>query len=73
MDRAVHDDASRDVFLRRYDIVYVDRNAIGNLNLFVDRFFTKMIPIPNLYLQGWAAFNTDRIWPNTQRVIIDTP
>lgn len=74
MDRAVHDDAaSQDVFLRRYDIVYVDRNAIGNLNLFVDRFFTKMIPIPSLYLQGWAAFNTDRVWPNTERLIIDTP
>jgi len=74
IDRAVHDNAAtQDVFLRRYDIIYVDRNAIGNLNLFVDRFFTKMIPIPSLYLQGWAAFNTDRLYPNTERIIIDTP
>jgi protein involved in polysaccharide export with SLBB domain len=74
LDRAVHDNAaSQDVFLRRYDIVYVDRNAIGNLNLFVDRFFAKMIPIPALYLQGWAAFNTDRVYPNTNRIIVDTP
>ncbi len=74
LDRAVHTgSASQDVFLRRYDIVYVDRSMIGNVNLFVDRFFTKMIPIPSLYLTGWAAFNTDRVYPNTQRIIVDTP
>ena len=74
LHRAVHTgSASQDVFLRRYDIVYVERNMIGNVNLFVDRFFAKMIAIPSLYLTGWAAFNTDRVYPNTQRIIVDTP
>lgn len=64
---------AQDLFLRRYDIVYVERSAIGNINLFVDRFFAKMIPIPALYLAGWGAFNTDRLYPSTERIIVDTP
>ena len=64
--------AKEDVFLRRYDIVYVNRNAIGDINLFVDRFFAKMLPIPTLYLRGWQAFNVERVFPSTERVIIET-
>jgi polysaccharide export outer membrane protein len=74
LDRAVQTGAAtQDVFLRRYDIVYVERSTIGNINLFVDRFFAKMIPIPALYLAGWSAFNTDRLYPSTERIIIETP
>jgi polysaccharide export outer membrane protein len=65
--------SSQDLFLRRYDIVYVNRNAIGDVNLFVDRFFNKMIPVFELYIRGWQAFNMERVFPSTERLIIETP
>jgi protein involved in polysaccharide export with SLBB domain len=64
--------SSQDVYLRRYDIVYVNRNAIGDVNLFVDRFFRKMVPVFDLYIRGWQAFNMERVFPSTERLIIET-
>lgn len=63
--------ASQDVYLRRYDIVYVNRNAIGDVNLFVDRFFTKMLPVASTYIRGWEVFNLDRVFPSTSRIIVE--
>lgn len=63
--------ASQDVHLRRYDIVYVHRNAIGDVNLFVDRFFNNMVPVFNFYIRGWQAFNLERVFPSTERIIIE--
>lgn len=51
-----------DVPLSRYDIVYVPRTAIGNLNVFVDQFFAKMIPVETFMLIGWELFNLDRVF-----------
>jgi hypothetical protein len=51
-----------DVPLSRYDIVYVPRTAIGNLNVFVDQFFAKMIPVETFTLIGWELFNLDRVF-----------
>lgn len=51
-----------DVPLSRYDIVYVPRSAIGNLDVFVDQFFTKLIPVQTATLIGWELFNLDRVF-----------
>jgi protein involved in polysaccharide export with SLBB domain len=65
--------SAQDVYLRRYDIVYVNRNAIGDVNLFVDRFFRNMLPVVDMYIRGWQAFNMERVYPSTERLIIETP
>ncbi len=36
----------QDIQLRPYDIVYVPRSAIANVNVFIDQYFTKNLPIP---------------------------
>ena len=37
---------SRDMLLAPYDIVYVPKSAIANVNLFVDKYIRQNIPIP---------------------------
>ncbi len=37
---------NQDIQLRPYDIVYVPRSAIANVNTFIDQYFTKNLPIP---------------------------
>lgn len=51
-----------DVPLSRFDIVYVPRTAIGNLDVFVDQFFTRLIPVQTAALIGWELFNIDRVF-----------
>lgn len=36
----------QDVRLQPYDIVYVPRSAVGNLNVFIDQYIRQNIPIP---------------------------
>jgi protein involved in polysaccharide export with SLBB domain len=51
-----------DVPLSRYDIVYVPRTGIGSLDVFVDQFFTRLIPVQTATLIGWELFNLDRVF-----------
>jgi len=51
-----------DMPLSRFDIVYVPRSAIGNLDTFVDQFFNKIIPVETFSLVGWELFNLDRVF-----------
>ena len=51
-----------DVPLSRFDIVYVPRSTIGNLDVFVDQFFLRMSPVGNTALLGWELFNLDRVF-----------
>lgn len=51
-----------DVPLSRFDIVYVPRSAIGNLDVFVDQFFTRLIPVQTAALVGWELFNLDKVF-----------
>lgn len=39
-------DFGQDIQLRPYDVVYVPRSAISNLNLFIDQYFRQNVPIP---------------------------
>jgi protein involved in polysaccharide export with SLBB domain len=54
-----------DVPLSRFDIVYVPRSAIGNVDVFVDQFFTRLLPVQTSTLIGWELFNLDRVFQNT--------
>lgn len=43
VDRVLRNE-SPDVYLRRYDIVYVPKTQIANLNQFVTQYFSNMVP-----------------------------
>ncbi len=51
-----------DVALSRYDIVYVPRTPIGNLDVFVQQFFGGPAIALNASLMGWELFNLDRVF-----------
>ncbi len=51
-----------DLPLGRFDIVYVPRSGIGNINLFVKQFFADNISMLNFALIGWELFNLDRVF-----------
>ena len=52
---------SRDMFLEPYDIVFVPRSIIGEINNFVELLFQKNISSLYFYSEGWRAFNMDRL------------
>jgi polysaccharide export outer membrane protein len=59
-----------DVPLSRFDIVYVPRSTIGNVDVFVDQFFTRMInPAGSAGLLGWELFNLDRVFSSGRTVV----
>jgi protein involved in polysaccharide export with SLBB domain len=51
-----------DVPLGRYDIVYVPRSSIGNVDVFVDQFFTRILPVGSTVMQGWELFNLEKVF-----------
>ena len=51
-----------DVSLSRFDIVYVPRSTIGNLDVFVDQFFQRITPVGTAARMGWEFFNLDRVY-----------
>jgi len=52
-----------DMPLSRFDIVYVPRSTIGNINIFSRQFFLEQLPILNFALVGWELFNLERVFP----------
>jgi polysaccharide export outer membrane protein len=51
-----------DMPLSRFDIVYVPRSTIGNINVFSRQFFGEQIQALNFALVGWELFNLDRVF-----------
>lgn len=51
-----------DVPISRFDIVYVPRSSIGNVDLFARQFFAEPSAILNASLTGWELFNLDRVF-----------
>ncbi len=51
-----------DIPLGRFDIVYVPRNTIGKLDVFVDQFFNRANMIGSTALIGWELFNLDKVF-----------
>ena len=51
-----------DLPLNRFDIVYVPRSSVGNLNLFVSQFFDGINPALSTVFTGWELFHLDRVF-----------
>lgn len=53
---------SSDLYLQDYDIIYVPKSFVGRLATVIDGVLDKLIVIPTLYLKGWEAFHTGRVY-----------
>lgn len=51
-----------DLPLGRFDIVYIPRSTIGNINVFVKQFFTDNIGALQFAFIGWELFNLDKVF-----------
>lgn len=51
-----------DLPLSRFDIVYVPRSAIGNVDVFVRQFFTETGSLVQTPLVGWELFHLNQIF-----------
>jgi polysaccharide biosynthesis/export protein len=57
---------ARDFNLKPYDLVYVPRTFIANLNLFMDQYVRQNVIPFTAYIEGWRAFHADEIfWRRT--------
>ena len=52
-----------DMPLSRFDIVYVPRSTIGNINVFTRQFFTENIGALQFVMTGWELFNLEKVYP----------
>jgi len=52
-----------DMPLSRFDIVYVPRSTIGNINVFTKQFFTDNIGALQFVMTGWELFNLEKVYP----------
>jgi polysaccharide export outer membrane protein len=57
-----HGSLADDVLLDRFDIVYVPRSAIGNVDVFVRQYFAETQAVLTTALAGWELFNLDRVF-----------
>jgi protein involved in polysaccharide export with SLBB domain len=63
LDRALkRADLDADPVLSRFDIVYVPRNGIGNLEVFARQFFGGTGVALQTAIAGWELFNLDRVF-----------
>lgn len=62
MDRVLKGEDLSDLTLSRFDIVFVPRSSIGNMNVFLRTFFEPLSPIMTTALTGWELFNLDRVF-----------
>ncbi len=64
LDRAIHlAQAGQDPYVRRFDIIYVPRTLIGNVNQFSDQFFGSITKASQAVIFGWETFNINRVFP----------
>lgn len=52
---------ARDLFLQPYDVVFIPRTLIAEINIFVDQFIRQNIAPFTAYIQGWRAFHMSDI------------
>jgi polysaccharide export outer membrane protein len=62
LDRLLQGDALADAVVGRFDIVFVPRSAIGNLNVFTQQFLSPVGSVLSSSLVGWELFNLDRVF-----------
>jgi len=69
LNRAINQGlAGHDPYVRRFDIIYVPKTTIGNINNFVDQFFGSIRNISEAYIFGWEAFHIERVFPEDVEV-----
>jgi protein involved in polysaccharide export with SLBB domain len=51
-----------DIPLSRFDIVYVPRSTIGNVDVFARQFFGETADVLTFGMTGWELFNLDRVF-----------
>ena len=61
-DALKHGRLDADLPLGRFDIVYVPRSTIGNINVFVRQFLGENAQALHFALTGWELFNLDRVY-----------
>lgn len=62
LDRTLKGLSYVDPPLSRFDIVYVPRNTVGNMSLFLRQFFDGISLATSTALTGWELFNLDRVF-----------
>ncbi len=68
LDMAVDGEAAaQDIFLQPFDIVFVPRSWIGEVNVFVDKFVRQNIAPFTAYIEGWRAFHLNEVRTITVR------
>jgi polysaccharide export outer membrane protein len=60
--------AADDPYVRRFDIIYVPRTTIANIDLFVEQHFEKLVAAPSGYITGWEAFHLDRVFQHSATI-----
>jgi protein involved in polysaccharide export with SLBB domain len=62
LDRTLKGLSYVDPPISRFDIVYVPRSSIGNMNLFLRQFFDGINVAASTAFTGWELFNLDRVF-----------
>jgi protein involved in polysaccharide export with SLBB domain len=62
LDRLLKGDDLADQVVGRFDIVFVPRSTIGNINIFAQQFLDPIGKTLNYALVGWELFNLDRVY-----------
>lgn len=62
LDRVMKGDDLADLVVGRFDIIFVPRSTIGNLNIFTQQFLTPIGSALQYSLVGWELFNLDRVF-----------
>ncbi|MEY4070323.1 MAG: hypothetical protein RL721_937, partial [Candidatus Eisenbacteria bacterium] len=62
LDRLLKGDDLADATVGRFDIVFVPRSTIGNINVFAQQFLAPIGNTLDSALIGWELFNLDRVF-----------
>src|SRR5262245_2044843 len=62
LDRLLKGDDLADAVVGRFDIVFVPRSTIGNLDVFTQQFLSPVGSLLSNSLTGWELFNLDRVF-----------
>jgi len=62
LDRLMKGDDLADAVVGRFDIIFVPRSTIGNLNVFTQEFLAPVGSVLHYSLVGWELLNLDRVF-----------
>lgn len=62
LDRLMKGDDLSDAVVGRFDIIFVPRSTLGNINVFAQQFLAPAGNLLSSSLLGWELFNLDRVF-----------